>query len=195
MTESEQLPATGAATAGLSFLSPGRRGAHSPKTLWRQRRVRLLHKACLAVVKLSEKGYQVTRAFRRVSRRFNGRHLGEGRSLDCSSWTLMRLYYRWRKANQDPAVFELHFNGSGIKKVSSAHVHRIVLMALSSNVCLAKSFRAVGGKEKLGFTCSSLYRHVDARFKRFARIHENISGRKIRLLSELNEVATKGEIK
>lgn len=73
---------------------------------WHQRRALLLHAACHEIARATESGAPVLATIRRISRRFHGRSLRNGRRLHCKMKTLVCQWYRWKSA-PTPDAFRL----------------------------------------------------------------------------------------
>lgn len=157
----------------------------SIRTRAERRRIAMLEKACMTVSAQVHDGTTVEVALRKVSKRFNGRALGDGRPLACSRDTLCRIWYAWRKANRDRSVFTRRWNPlSRLAKVDQASVALLVNAALSVGVRIGTAYEKLGGKKRFGCSVDTIYRRAGKRMVALARDNHRISLAKSILFSE-----------
>lgn len=149
-----------------------------------RRRVSLLEKACMTVSAQVHDGRTVRDAVRRVSKRFNGKPLGDGRPLACSPDNLCRIWYSWRKSGRARASL---LNGSTMPKpmkIQGETLSMIVNAALSVGARIGTAYVKLGGKKKIGCSLSTIYARVGNEIITLARKNQQLSRMKSAVYSE-----------
>lgn len=164
---------------GLAHLSPRERAAEQSRAC-KRRRAALLHEACSAIAERETKGEKRGRAIKEVARKFCGRSLGFGRSLNLSRKSAERIYYTFLKRGD--AAFALHYIAGRKQEIDPILLHLVTQAAIRQSKSVSEILTEAGATRRQGPSLSTIYRSLRAKeLNRFLHAESRLIAQQKRL--------------
>ncbi|HRZ12293.1 MAG TPA: hypothetical protein P5567_07545 [Kiritimatiellia bacterium] len=163
---------------------------------WRNRRLKLIERAMFRLAALNAAGVNLRTAARRVAREFNGRDLGSGHPLPCSTSTVIRWFYRWRFSQKNIRALDYMPKGRFVSKVGPTVMNGLVQFIVDCGLPVARAFSVAGGKRKLKMSLGTVYRHLGPDLVRLIRQnHEQLMQQRSLQTALYEAVAARNRVK
>jgi len=140
--------------------------------VWQANRAKALNRACIEVAQLLSTGVPLAVAIQKTAARYRGRALGNGKRLKCSSSTLFRAWYSWKK-RPSPQAFSLKYVPAHTVSIPGYVRFLVLYFCAGQGLSVSQAYRLLDCiDDGVPFSERTLFRNLPAaRLRRLAKSH------------------------